>query len=303
MKIFSYILEFDKSISKIALGEFGENLYDFSMNLNLDHPGTKDIPIDLELSNKLCEIVHLVDYAVKNNLNLAIEEIYKFYNDKFISNNLMNLNKKFIRLLKDKSQRDEFRKCKKIQEIKLFNFYKNPRLIWDNLPEDFSIFSKDDVTYKEIIASAEEKSIRYKNVGCYGLSKNIEDSIKVVKDLVNNSYLGYREISILNASIILSKINKFNLVIDKKYFIKIKDKIYNPKLFPIHFLEQIKTDYVISLLEKLENVPLFDHYMVLVPSIKSNSVEKDILDIKENNIIPIVLGEKDGKCYFISYWI
>jgi hypothetical protein len=153
--------------------------------------------------------------------------------------------------------------------------------------------------------------LRYRNIGCRELSNNIEKSLDSVKKMISDSYFGYRRILIRNAAIILSKINQFKLnkkniensFCKKEYFISLSGDIYNPKIYPIHYLEEIKTDYINLLMLDLEKVPLFDHYMVLVPSIKGRSVKMDMFDIKEKNIIPIVLGEKDGKCYFISYWI
>lgn len=310
MKIFSEILKFEIRTVKSALGEFGLSLLRFSQNIDINHFGISDVPIDENLSNRLCQILYLVDYALKNDLHLSVEGINKFYN-KFLNNDIANLDKKFVRLLKDENLRNEIRKNKKISEISLIGFFEKARLIWDNLPEDFSIFSKNDESYKEMIKEAENKALRYKNVGCHELSDNIEKSIESVRKLIDDSYCGYRRVSIRNAAIILSKINQFKLIkknvensfSKKTYLISLNHEIYNPKIYPIHYLEEIKTDYISSLLFDLEKVPLFDHYMVLVPSLKNRQIEKDKKDIKEKNIIPIILGEKDGKCYFISYWI
>lgn len=310
MKIFSEIIKFQKETVEKALGEFGVNLLNFSKNINLSHFGISEIPIDNNLSDKLCQIIQLVDYAIKNKLNLSIQDIDKFY-CKFIDKDIKNLDKKYIRLIKDNNIRKQIRQSKKICEVSLLNFYEKSRLIWDNLPNDFSIFSKDDQSYKEMIQEAENKANRYEEVGCFELANNIKKSLEVVKNTIRDSYCGYRKISIKNASIILAKINRFKLESrnlensfhKKKYLICLNSETYNPKIYPIHYLEDIKTNYINLLLLDLEKVPLFDHYMVLVPSMKNRSTKTDLFDIKEKNIIPIVLGEKDGKCYFISYWI
>ena len=310
MKIFSEIIKFQKETIEKALGEFGINLLNFSKNINLSHFGISEIPIDNNLSDRLCQILQLVDYARKNELDLSIEDIDKFY-CKFIEKDIKNLDKKYIRLIKDDNTRKEIRQSKKICEVSLLNFYEKARLIWDNLPNDFSIFSKDDQSYKEMIQEAENKVNRYEEVGCFELANNIKKSLEIVKNTIRDSYCGYRKISIKNASIILAKINRFKLESrnlensfhKKKYLICLNNETYNPKIYPIHYLEYIKTNYINLLLLDLEKVPLFDHYMVLVPSMKNRSAKTDLFDIKEKNIIPIVLGEKDGKCYFISYWI
>jgi hypothetical protein len=310
MKIFSEIVKFEDEVVKLALGEFGLSLLKFSKVININHFGVCEIPINDDLSEKLCQILYLVDYALKNNLNLSVDGISKFY-AKCIDHNLINLDKKYIRLIKDEKIRKEIRKNKKISEVGLAGFYEKARLIWDNLPGDFSIFLKNDTSFEKIIDDAESKADRYESVGCYELSKNIRDSVAVVRGLIKDSYCGYRRISIKNASVILAKINRFELVVKnlensfhkKKYLIFLNNEIYNPKIYPIHYLEDIKTDYIKSLFIDLESTPLFDHYMVLVPSLNSRQINQDLIDIKEKNAIPILLGEKDGKCYFISYWI
>ena len=69
--------------------------------------------------------------------------------------------------------------------------------------------------------------------------------------------------------------------------------------------------------------PIFDHYGIIVPSIQyklnyindecnmiqnfSNSIDSskalDKILIKGKHIHPIIIGEKDGKCFFICHWM
>jgi hypothetical protein len=127
---------------------------------------------------------------------------------------------------------------------------------------------------------------------------------------MNDAYQGFHRISLKNAAIILSKINGFKLknneYADKfirKYVICINKNIYNPKIYPIRYFSDSITDHIKNLICDLEKIPLFDYYMVMVPSTDNSDENKDIIAVKNKNIIPILLGEKDGKCYFISYWI
>lgn len=108
---------------------------------------------------------------------------------------------------------------------------------------------------------------------------------------------------------------------------------YEPRVYPLHEFIDITPDNVknaISLLEKFPDAsdkPIFDHFGVIVPSIAipkinekysfldeqglvhSFSIRDDALKsldrilIKGNYIYPIVVGERDGKCYFISYFM
>ena len=59
--------------------------------------------------------------------------------------------------------------------------------------------------------------------------------------------------------------------------------------------------------------PIFDHYLILTPSFARVNIDKrgntsvkatpnywDL--IKNNECVPILLGECNGKCYFICYY-
>lgn len=90
-----------------------------------------------------------------------------------------------------------------------------------------------------------------------------------------------------------------------------------------------ETKVIIDILEKFpeaDNKPIFDHFGIIVPSISLpfknrnhfsfinqdnifQTVSKEeallYLDthlVKNNCIKPIIVGEKDDKCYFISYF-
>lgn len=105
--------------------------------------------------------------------------------------------------------------------------------------------------------------------------------------------------------------------------------IYEPKVYPYHELMDIASDQMREIIEKLENFPdannkpLFDHYGVIVPSISYNllyitdesgtiqnfsntmnaSKALDKILIKKKIVFPILIGERDGKCFFICHWI
>ena len=103
---------------------------------------------------------------------------------------------------------------------------------------------------------------------------------------------------------------------------------YEPKVYPFHELRDIASKEVLKTINLLENFPeandkpIFDHFGVIVPSIMyKNKIfkneagilqtfanveecnkELDKVLIKGNHFYPIIVGEKDGKCFFICYW-
>jgi len=108
---------------------------------------------------------------------------------------------------------------------------------------------------------------------------------------------------------------------------------YQPRAYPFHSLSQHIPDdmrRVVNLIEAFPDAgkkPIFDALWFLVPGL--NQPEKaqggwyfhkdgkcvkffdeaeakmalDLFMIKKNYINPILLGERDGKCYFITYWL
>lgn len=115
---------------------------------------------------------------------------------------------------------------------------------------------------------------------------------------------------------------------------KIQDPYnYEPRVYPLHEFSDIVTDNIsktVSLLEEFPdagNKPIFDHFGVIVPGVAfpleiqkmytfsdeqgiaqsyaSREVALKNLDsilIKGKYFHPIIVGERDGKCYFICYW-
>jgi len=124
-----------------------------------------------------------------------------------------------------------------------------------------------------------------------------------------------------------------------KYFFDENEEIngyeYEPKIYPLNYFNDILTDKVKDVISKLESFPeadnksIFDFYGLIVPSFNFPVLSKDknysfidcngrlrvyqdCLESKyefDKNMIqnkyfnPIIVAEKDHKCYFITYWI
>jgi hypothetical protein len=106
---------------------------------------------------------------------------------------------------------------------------------------------------------------------------------------------------------------------------------YEPRLYPLHEWRHEAPLEVACIFNQLENFyeaggkPIFDHFMIVVPGVRYPSeaapgfrdmtgktvmfpsVEDakrafDIALTQAGFFCPILVGEKDGKCYFICYW-
>ena len=121
--------------------------------------------------------------------------------------------------------------------------------------------------------------------------------------------------------------------VDVKNTFKIYD--YEPRIYPMYMFREILTDNIKNILEiwecfpEVNNKPIFDFYGVIVPSLNfpkvSNNKYYSFIDchglrrVYEDNLQakyefdkymiankyfrPIIVAEKDHKCYFISYWV
>jgi hypothetical protein len=92
---------------------------------------------------------------------------------------------------------------------------------------------------------------------------------------------------------------------------------YNPRSYPLHDFWPLASKKVKNIIELLESHPatggraIFDSYRVITPSFLlkfpgshahlSKKLTDFVLTISEI-INPIIIGEKNGKCYFVSYW-
>ena len=108
---------------------------------------------------------------------------------------------------------------------------------------------------------------------------------------------------------------------------------YEPRVYPLYELKDIISEQTAKIIDTLENFPdvgnkpIFDHFLVVVPGVafpplknkfysfldeqginhsyqlKEDAVKHlDKILIKGRYFYPILIGERDGKCYFISYF-
>jgi hypothetical protein len=110
---------------------------------------------------------------------------------------------------------------------------------------------------------------------------------------------------------------------------------YQPRLYPLGKFHETPstTADIISRVENMQELggcPVFDYYWVLVPSINVNhphfrtkdtwrlllgeenivcqdeyaaALALDIALVRDGYFMPVVLGERDGKCYFLCFWM
>ena len=104
---------------------------------------------------------------------------------------------------------------------------------------------------------------------------------------------------------------------------KTSDVCYTPYIYPLHEFFCLSPPSISRCIDRLENAleaggrAIFDHYLVVFPRVSlkycfpdfiSEDVQsRMIFDFYRQAVIdyqlsPVLLGECDGKCYFIAYW-
>jgi hypothetical protein len=264
------------------------------------------------------------------------EDVWNSQPDNF--SNFLRFNTSYqddIKLAEKKAIRYEELGCDSLaSEIR-----KSIALFYDNIDQSYYGFNRITITNISLVlakslgynyTASEEAS--YSRFMSYG---NWKTESKITVDRSFFGKYNFDPEQIIEFSPIISSLTK------SKIFTK-KNQIsynYEPRIYPIHELSDIMTDSVRNIIYTLENFPeagykpIFDHFGVIVPGVEfpmkddstntnkmySFSDERGIIHsysiretalkaldsilIKGEYLYGILVGEKDSKCYFISYFL
>jgi hypothetical protein len=285
MKILSEIKNYDKKVILTALGQFGMDLYNLSEIIDILHPDICSFPIDNNTSIKLINCLELIKYAFDKNLNESIDGIFKF----FTKNISIDLDlHKHVRLIKDNIKKCELRSCKENFNVKL----NDVKFLWLNSEKNFDIYQKDNNKFEPFVYELLKKSNYYEEIGCV----LIGSKLKKIANNLSSTYFGFHKILLKEASVIVAKMNGASLDESKITF---RGYPYISKMCSMGFFGS-ELPNQLSWLEK--DFSLFDYYFVMIPSNSITSLDEDKNLLKENFINPIVVGERNGLFYFLSFW-
>jgi hypothetical protein len=243
----------------------------------------------------------------------------------------------FLRFFKEE-ERLAGRSCKSMQPVDLTLVYKKKiNDLWKTQPDNFLSYRRFYLLYQEELANLEKKMDSFRRIGCNFLADEMKINIDAFLASQPGFYYGFNRIKLSIAAVILAKVNRFNYIpvdepiyspssiffhADKSLLGKIvrhreacepgdSQSEYTPRYYT--HLEALDFDLkcnpdMIKLIDFLDHFPplmgkpLFDHYRVLVPGIKDQK-HKDKHLIDKELVCPILIGERDNSCFFISYWI
>jgi len=263
-----------------------------------------------------------------------------------------------VRVLKSEEMREKARLAKTIQNMDMSMFYRKGQAGWNELPDNFRPFVRHSTVSQEEIERVRTKRTNFTKLGLTSIAIESGRSIEAYEKLLADSFLGFRRLPMTAAAVTLAKahnyiydadhgfirldkktinlwdyeIKKKNLRGEEDVYSKYRPGIlpYNPRIYPFSTLSHLASDECKKMIAHLDKAPeakgkpLFDHYIVLVPSfelqIRNNafmnangtthtfkSAEEtqkgfDEELVRNGNISPIILGERAGKCYFLTYF-
>lgn len=281
------ILEYSHNFIFNFFGISGLNLYNFINKVNSNHP---DLDYLINEDHKLfCELLQLCKYLKNKKLNRAQKFIIKNiqeYNFDFSQTSLPGKSKRYARFLPDK---EKIRLSKKNYRFYSKSFNKNISRLICEIPNDLELFKKNK-NYTAAVEDLKKKKQRYDDLKCNELSNSISKTIELLEQ---KDHHGYRRMPIAVAACFAAKINGIPV-----------DENYQPAIYPFLELEKFSSLETAKNIEEAENkgFAYFDHYLIVAPSFKNYDKNKDLKIFIDRTLKSLVLGEKDGLCYFICLW-
>lgn len=331
-----YVSNCKKEDTQKALGVLGESLYDFTSEIDLDHP---DLPSIYEnaFSGDFADNAIDVLSIAKSNPDLT----------SFVADNLRRLisnhptYKKLMKFIDAPSENllhvrfanDPLiaRKKKQLQSVSLKVVAKKGEDYCNEQPSDFSVYKRGFNRFESLIKEAEEYRDRFATFGLTSMAGEIERQMKqIVIESEEDRYYGFNQITMTSAAVTLAKMigakivfyddrnsysRHLSITVDTEVLgksnwpLKTFDKNFSASLVPTCQMPRLPAS-MIELLEKFDhwpeagNKPIFDHFWVMFPDFTFGYNLDASLDLLESEAVcAILLGELDGRIYFLSYWI
>jgi hypothetical protein len=296
MNILNEIFDYDFKTLELVLGRHLDGLLRFIFSVDKTHPHVLD-PIGKNNSKFICDILKISKFSLENNIDINL--IKKDFLNSLSQLDSPLINKKNIRLLSSYKNKILARKLFNIKNIDLSHFLEKSETIWGRFPSNFNFYGTDHKNQLEKeIEKAQNIADRYEQLEFFEMSNDIKSSIDIFKKTLNYNY-NYVKISLLTASVILSKISNVN-------YKDIKKGNFVTKLYPLHFIQKNLSKEINRIIFELDEFPqanyksIFDNYFILISSFRGAQLKDDIAICKKG--YSILVGQKDEKYYFISTW-
>ena len=308
-----------EDVVRVGLGDLGSRLKAFSEVVDFSHPHLDMCSAELtkpKLSQRIHEFLETAKFVSDQNMKLVIKELPRMV-IRGVSKEVKALDDprltgQYVRLLASAEHREAARLRKESRAHDFYYMYRKKVEAWETTPSDFEIYHRgNNNKFQQELQKAEDKKQRYRDLGLVSFGAAIDDSIHEFKDQFSAPYFGFHKLTVTQAGLILAKLHKCTYEarggssMRRIWWEKME---YVPRIHPLHTMENVPKS-IKKLVDFLEEYPpanrksIFDHYLVIVPSVTKAPEMVDALGIEKGEICPILLGEADGKCYFIAYYM
>lgn len=245
-----------------------------------------------------------------------------------------------IRFIKSPQKREALRSRRNPSNISIQGPKYKHQDSWDLAPVSFEGFVRNSSPDGDEIEKCNRRLEHCRSLGLEHFSAKIADRIESLVAFKKEQYYGFNRCKVDLATITLAKVHGFTFkkpslgdrtnaasirsggfphLVNTANFNSPPGLDYQPRLYPITQFRRYP-ERMVDLIAHLEAFPeaggrpIFDHYGVLVPSIWNASstvstlspnakcAEFDEAMIADKVVVPILLGEKDGRIYFVNYW-
>jgi hypothetical protein len=282
---------------ELVLGELGLKIAKFVYCVDINHPHATDLfasifSNDETFVKELEEVLSVVKYC--DHLSIG-KKLHKLIDLKKISKSF-NREGFGARLL---TSIDKVRSERAIKPIDLNTIVKKGEMLWKRQPDNFSSYEKGNSPFIKDIETLELKAKTYSWLGCEDLASGFSTESNILKSNLDCKYYGYNRITVTIAAMIIAKMHgcKLKTSWDRNNnktvkIIKSDGSDYKPELCPLHEMfctprHIIEKIHYLDAHPEVNNKPIFDAFLVIVPYLGTHAV---------------LLGEKDGKCYYVCQW-
>jgi hypothetical protein len=267
-----------------------ESIFELANDLNFSHKELVDSGAGL-----ISELSLLLKKADSEGLGFASEFIRESFKSKAKSLTGSLARPRFM----NDARRTRMRLSKKSFVLSSKSFCRNMMLNWSCLPCDFSSYlaGEPEPIFSEIEKAAES----FRRIGCHAIA----DSIKHSAPDPSDEFMGFKRLSIHRSAMILAKLHGYKPVRNGQECLVLHTKSlheFKSVVFPLSSVMEFADPSLIRTVFNCDSEGAFDHYLVVspVPNSSDTSISGVIGSIKAMKFNPIVLGEREGKCYFLG---
>jgi hypothetical protein len=317
-KIFSGVAEVGPEFVGSSFGEVGEKIFSLFEVLG-NHPESDGFFFehrDLEVRDLMKMALHAKEKGMDSFISKLPKIAELYASAKLKSSKVPGRNGYAARLLR-KPKKDLARSFRRTQRLGSSSFMRSATKNWNCVPSSFGAFRRD------FLASAhpeplEEAARKFGEIGCDHLASAASEL--VARYIRPPCSYGYKRLGVVDACHILAKSCGFvlgeSLIIGRSPSGWFR---YSPFVLPLHVLKNIPERVSSSVNHAEFNSSLyfdsvFDHYLVLAPFLgdrvdvgfagEVNFPDADdcVSSLERGELDGVVLGERDGECYFICEW-